>query len=113
MWRSLDLKVFEYKYHICYSDLIIEKQFLPPIRVKSPAVKDSNISRMMLTESEDNDKESVTCTVEENDLNCHDDDILDLRLEDEFTEDNERLVDYFCILSFSLILESILSATLR
>ena len=78
--------------HISDLTFPVEAQFLPPIHIKSPVTKDNNISRMMLTEAEDEDAESVTCTVEESDHNCPEEDILVLRLEDEFTEECDRLV---------------------
>ena len=93
MWKSSSQKVLkDVKYYFIYLKFALEAQFLPPIHLKSPATKDNNISGMMLTEGEDEDAESVTCTVEESDHNCPEEEILVLRLEDEFTEESERLV---------------------
>ena len=68
-------------------------------KVKSFHSEESNQLNLILTEPEDEEKDSVTCTVEESDLNCPEEEMLDLTITDEFTEECGRW-EHFSVNTF-------------
>jgi len=72
-------------------------KFLTPLKTDKilscgtdPLDADINISEMEEAITDDADADSITCTVEENDLNCPQEDMLDLTITDEFTDECAR-----------------------
>ena len=82
----------------------IQEKFLQPTRVKSPVATDQSLlqietqkedaspSQMIQKQTEDDEDgmECLPCTVEESDLNCPQEEMLDLTIMDEFTEECKR-----------------------
>ena len=82
----------------------IQKKFLQPTRVKSPLATDPNLlqiktqtedpspSQMIQkqTEHDEDGTDCMPCTVEESDLNCPQEEMLDLSIMDEFTQECTR-----------------------